>query len=245
MAPPSTTEEEVTAEDEQPTEEEDDSVVFRLENADSAPDEAMRGSMYYDTTLGKVQCFEESGWGACGDAPDTFITISPEYTNAVMNGTDIGIISSDFCSGTLNINDGSDSQPQVCNENETYNFYNWTSEEDSSQTRSIYLTYQLPDNFKKFINESTSVMGRTDSSDASISYQIYRDTDSGLTACGSLITVAEGSQSSWQKGSASAEADPATCAFEAGDSILFRINLTAKSSANAYVSNVNFTFSNN
>lgn len=216
---------------------------LQLSQLDGAPI-AAPGTMYYDTTLGKVQCYEATGWGACGDAPDTFIAISPEYTNAVMNGADIGIISSDFCSGTLGINDGSNSQPTVCGENETYNFYRWTSEEDTDQTRSIYLTYQLPDNFKSFIPSATAIMGRSDSDDAKVSYQVYRDNGTGLLSCGSLVTISTGAQSAWQRGLAGGESDPATCSFEAGDSILFRINLTAKRNANAYVSNVNFIFRN-
>lgn len=218
--------------------------AFRLDNLEEAP-AALPGTMYYDTNLGKVQCYESTGWGACGDAPDTFVTISPEYVNAVMNGTDIGIISSNFCSGTLGINDGSDTQPTVCGPNETYNFYSWTSEEEEDQTRSIYLTYQLPDNFKSFVADSTSIMGRTDSENSKVDYRIYRDNGSGLLECGEDITVSEGWQDSWQKGSATEDSDPSECDFEAGDSILFRINLTAKKATNAYVSNVNFIFRNN
>src|SRR5690606_29446382 len=140
----------------------------------------------------KVQCFESKGWGACGDAPDTFVAISPEYTNAVMNGTDIGIVSSDFCSGTLGINDGSNSQPTVCGPNETYNFYRWTSQEESDQTRSIYLPSQLPDNVKSFIAGSASIMGRTDSDDSNVTYQVYRDNGTALEACGEPIIVSTG-----------------------------------------------------
>lgn len=221
----------------------DDTFPFQLGQSESAP-LASPGTMYYDTTIGKVQCYEESGWGDCGDAPDTFVTISPEYTNAVMNGTDIGIISSDFCSGTLGINDGSNAQPTVCTSDETYNFYRWTTDEETDQTRSIYLTYQLPDNFKEFVEESTSVMGRTDSDNALVDYQVYRDNGVGLLSCGEPITVATGSQTSWQKGSVAGGSDPASCKFEAGDSILFRINLTARNTSNAYVSNVHFIFRN-
>ncbi len=217
---------------------------FRLGQFNAAPI-AEPGTMYYDTTLGKVQCYEENGWGSCSDAPDTFVTISPEYKNAVMNGTDIGIISSDFCSGTLGINDGSGLQPAVCAPTETYNFYRWTTDEQEDQTRSIYLTYQLPDNFKEFISGSTSIMGRTDSDNATVDYQIYRDNGSGLESCGEPIDVSNGLQTNWQKGLALDDSDPADCEFEAGDSILFRINLTAKRAANAYVSNVNFIFRNN
>lgn len=230
-------------------EEPENTAPFQLDHSDSAPtaddDSALLGSMYYDTSIGKVQCYEASGWGACGDAPDTFVTVSPEYTNAVMNGNDIGVISSDICSDTLGINNGSNSQPAVCGTNETYNFYGWTTEEDNNQTRSIYLTYQLPDNFKGFVAGSTSVMGRTDSDNSSVSYQIYRDSEAGLVSCGSLMSIASGSQTSWQRGAASGGNDPSVCNFTAGDSILFRINLTTKDNANAYVSNVNFTFSNN
>ncbi len=201
------------------------------------------GSMYYDTTLGKVQCYEADGWGACSSAPDNFVTISPEYTNAVMNGADRGTISSDLCSDTLNINDGSSGQPNVCATNETYNFYRWTTTETAAQTRSIYVTYQLPASFKEFIANSTSLMGRTDHTNAIVNYQVYRDNDSGLTACGSAVSVSTGAASSWQTGNASGDADPSSCQFQAGDSILFRINLTTTNGTNAYVSNLNFAFS--
>ncbi len=216
---------------------------LQLGQSDTAP-AASPGTMYYDTTLGKVQCLEASGWGNCGDAPDTFMAISPEYKNAVMNGTDIGIISSDFCSGSLGINDGSKGQPVVCAPEETYNFYRWTTDEEEDQTRSIYLTYQLPENFKGFVDGSTAIMGRTDSDNALVDYQVYRDDGNGLLSCGSPVTVSQGFQTNWQKGLATEESDPVNCEFEAGDSILFRINLTAKNTANAYVSNVNFIFRN-
>ena len=217
--------------------------LFQLSQLETAPP-AAPGSMYYDATLGKVQCYEANGWGSCGDAPDTFVAISPEYKNAVMNGTDIGIISSDFCSGSLGINDGSKSQLAVCNNNETFNFYRWTTEETNDQTRSIYLTYQLPENFKSFVAGSASIMGRTDSGDSAVSYQVYRDNGTGLISCGTPIDVSSGVKASWQRGLALDSSDPASCGFEAGDSILFRINLTAKNKANAYVSNVNFIFRN-
>lgn len=223
--------------------------LFTLDKSSSAPtansNDALLGSMYYDTTLGKVQCYEAEGWGSCGASPDTFVTISPEYTNAVMNGNDVGTITSDLCSDTLNINDGSSAQPTICGTNETYNFYKWTSEETDAQTRSIFVTYQLPANFKEFIPGSTSLLGRTDSANSNVTYQIYRDNGSGLTSCGSVIAVSTGAQSTWQQATATTGNDPANCSFEPGDSIFFRINLSAEDDANAYVSNLGFTFSNN
>ncbi len=225
--------------------------LFTLDKAATAPttdnnDDSLLGSMYYDTTLGKLQCFEADGWGECGSSPDIFVTISPEYSNAVKHTSDTGVLTSDICSDALNINDGSSSQPTICGTNETYNFYKWTTAEVTAQTNSIYVTYQLPSTFKKFVADSSSLMGRTDSADSAVSYQIYRNNaTSGLTTCGSSVAVSTGVQTSWQTALATGGADPSACSFAAGDSIVFRVNLTAESNANAYVSSLNFIYSNN
>jgi hypothetical protein len=215
----------------------------RGENAPAAGDDSLLGSMYYDTTLGKVQCYEADGWGSCSSSPDTFVTLSPEYSNAVTNGSGIGQMTSDICSDSLNINDGSSAQPTICGTNETYNFYHWTSPQLTDQTKSIYVTYQLPANFKKFVEGSTSLAGRTDSSDATVNYQVYKNTSTGMIACGTVQQVSTGAQTAWQKKAAADTDDPANCTFTAGDSLVFKINLTASNDANAYVSTLGFAFS--
>lgn len=223
--------------------------LLTLDRGASAPiasdNDALLGSMYYDTSLGKLQCYEADGWGACGSSPDNIVTISPEYNNAVMHGTGIGTMTSDICSDTLNINDGSSGQSTVCGTNETFNFYKWTSPQASAQTYSIYVTYQLPSTFKTFASGQTSIMGRTDSNNATVQYQIYRNSAStGLVTCGSSISVSSGVQSSWKIGTANGAADPSTCGFTAGDSIVFKINMITSQNANAYIGNLNFMFSN-
>ena len=223
--------------------------LLTLDRGASAPiatnNDALLGSMYYDTTLGKLQCYEADGWGACGSSPDNVVTISPEFTNAVMHGTGVGTMTSDICSATLNINDGTSGQATICGTNETYNFYKWTSPQASAQTYSIYVTYQLPSAFKSFASGQTSIMGRTDSGNASVQYQVYRnDPATGLTPCGSSVAVSSGAVATWQTGIATGAADPSTCGFAPGNSIVFKINVTASQNANAYIGNLNFIFSN-
>ena len=227
--------------------------LFTLDRGASAPiaanNDALLGSMYYDTTLGKLQCYEADGWGACGSSPDNIVTISPEYTNAVLHGTGVGTMTSDLCSDTLNINDGSSGQDTICGSNETYNFYKWTSPQTSAQTYSIYVTYQLPSTFKAFQSGATSIMGRTDNGSsggtATVTYQIYRNNSTtGLTSCGSSVSVSTGTVGSWQTGTATGAADPSTCGFAPGDSVVFKIDAVANKNANAYIGNLNFTFSN-
>ena len=225
-----------------------DATLLTLDKGAAAPTatgDAVLGSMYYDTTKGKVQCYEADGWGSCSSSPDNFVTLSPEYTNAVTNGSGVGEMKSDICSDTLNINDGSGGQPTICGTNETYNFYNWTSSEATAQTKDIYVTYQLPANFTGFVEGSTSLVGRTDSDDATVAYRVYKNTAGGLVACGSVITVSNGAQTTWQKVAASGSADPANCNFSANDSIVFKISLSAQSDTNAYASTLSFAFKDN
>lgn len=223
--------------------------LLTLDRATEAPEgenEALLGSMYYDTTLGKVQCYEADGWGSCSDSPDTFVTLSPEYSNAVMNGSGNGQMTSDVCSDELNINDGSEvnnvAQPEVCGENETYNFYKWTSDQTSgAQTKSIFVTYQLPDNFKEIVEGSMSLMARTDSPNSTVSYQVYKNSSTGLQACSATPTVASsGIKTTWQK----SVGDSSNCTFEGGDSIVIKIIMSASHDASAYVSTLNFAYSN-
>jgi hypothetical protein len=226
--------------------------LLTLDKGASAPiasdNDALLGSMYYDTTLGKLQCYEADGWGACGSSPDNVVTISPEYTNAVMHGTGVGTMTSDFCSSAagININDGTSGQPTICGSNETFNFYKWTSPQSTSQTYSIYVTYQLPSTFKEFASGQTSLGGRISSTtNSNVSYQVYRSNPTtGLTACSSPVAINTASPNTWQTLVATGAADPSTCGFIPSDSIVFKINMSANNTANAYVSNLNFTFSN-
>ena len=223
--------------------------LLTLDRSASAPiannNYALLGSMYYDTTLAKLQCYEADGWGACGSSPDNVITIAPEYTNAVLHGTGVGTMTSDLCSSALGINDGSSGQPTICGTNETYNFYKWTSPQLTPQTYSIYVTYQLPSSFKTFSSGQTSLRGRTDSTNSTVAYHLYRNNSViGLVACGGVVTVSTGVQTSWQVATATGTSDPSTCGFSPRDSIVFKIDMTASVNANAYVGNLNFIFSN-
>lgn len=225
----------------------EDTTLFTVDKSAGAPvtgnHEGLLGSIYYDTIVGKLQCYEAQGWGACGASPDSFITLSPEYANAVTHGEGVGTLSSGFCSDTLDINDGSPGQPAICSSSETYNFYQWTSPEVTAQHKSLFVTYQLPENFKEFVGSSTSLMGRTNSDDASVNYHIYKNNGQGLASCGTEVAVSTGNKNAWQKASASGSADPAQCDFSAGDSIVIRINLTAAQNANTYISNLSFAYS--
>jgi hypothetical protein len=224
--------------------------LFTLDRSAGAPiapnNDAYLGSMYYDTSTGRIQCYEADGWGACGAAPDNIVNLNPEYSGAVLNGTGVGTMTADFCAeqaGVLNINTA------LCASGEAKNFYKWTSPQATQQTYSIYVTYQLPATFNGFSSDDTvQLIARVDNTtNASVTYEMFKSTGSAVTQCGSgetnVITGGGGAADTWY--SYGINGNEATgCSFNsssAGNFIIFKINLKANSNANAYVSTLSFT----
>jgi hypothetical protein len=215
--------------------------IFTLDRSAGPPQAAgtgstlnpsMFGSMYFDTSLGRIQCYESSGWGSCGNAPDVSVNLIPEYTGAVLNGTGVGTMIADLCSGSsrLNIN------ATVCGSTEDYNYYRWTSPQATNQTYSVYLRYQLPATFKNFADQNTiTLTARTSSTpDGSVAFTMYKPDG---TLCGTSTTVTS-SANTWQ--TVSLGGDETTCSLAANNIVLFKIDVTARNNAFVYASNLSF-----
>lgn len=223
--------------------------LFTLDRSNGAPiaanNDAYLGSMYYDTSTGRIQCYESTGWGACGAPPDNIVNLNPEYAGAVLNGTGVGTMTADFCSNDAALTVNS----TLCSTGQAKNFYKWTSPQPTAQTYSIYVTYQLPATFNGFANDDTvQLVGRVDStSNASVTYEMYKSTGSTVTQCGSgstnVITGGGGSANTWYSYGVNGN-ESTGCGFNSGSAsnfIIFKINLTAQSNASAYVSTLSFT----
>ncbi|MDO8336340.1 MAG: hypothetical protein Q7T74_06190, partial [Candidatus Saccharibacteria bacterium] len=222
--------------------------LFTLDRSAGAPiaanNDAYLGSMYYDTTTGRIQCYEADGWGACGAAPDNIVNLNPEYAGAVLNGSGVGTMTADFCSDdtALTVNAG------LCDTGEAKNFYKWTSPQATSQTYSIYVTYQLPATFNGFSNDDTvQLTARVDSTaNAEVTYEMYKSTGTAVTQCGTGETdvIAGGGDTADTWHTYGVNGNEATgCSFNsssAGNFVIFKINMKANSNANAYVSTLNF-----
>ncbi|PID31806.1 hypothetical protein CR970_03855, partial [Candidatus Saccharibacteria bacterium] len=221
--------------------------IFTLDQFAGPPmgpgNNAFLGSMYYDTTKGTIQCYQESGWGACGSAPDQIITLTPEYTGAVLNGTGVGTMIADFCGNGAGLNINTSLCASV---GEARNYYRWTSPQPTSQTYSIYVAYRLPSTFKQFVPGTTSLTGQVNhASNAGVSYSIYRKAESGgLTSCSASADVINGGPiNNWI--TTAPTTDPANCSdLQANDTVIFKITTTARSGAYAYIENLTFRYSN-
>ena len=225
--------------------------LFTLDRADTAPiaanNDAYLGSMYYDTTTGRIQCYEADGWGACGSAPDNIVNLNPEYAGAVLNGTGVGTMTADLCadqSGVLQVNaalcDGTGT-PAV----KATNYYKWTSPQASQQTYSIYVSYQLPTTFKGFASDDTvQLTARVDSTtNAAVTYEMFRSEGGTLYKCGTGETAVTTNPNEWQTVGINGN-ESTGCGFSSssgGAYVIFKINVKANSNANAYVSTLSFT----
>jgi hypothetical protein len=196
--------------------------------------------MYYDTSSGRIQCYEADGWGACGSAPDNIVNLNPEYAGAVLNGSGVGTMTADTCGngGGLSLN------TSLCASGEARNFYKWTSPQASDQSYSIYVTYQLPATFKNFASDDTvQLTARRDSSNASVTYDMYKSENGTITQCGTSSTTVTSSDNTWQTVGINGN-ESTSCGFTTSSAsafVIFKVTVTAKSNANAYVGTLSFT----
>ena len=221
--------------------------LFTLDRSSAPPvangNTTYLGSMYYDTTSGRIQCYEADGWGACGSAPNNIIVLTPEYAGAVLNGTGIGTLSADFCANSAALTVGT-----LCSSGISRNFYKWTSPQASMQTYSIYVSYKLPSTFKEFDSSNTITLTwlttSANGTNGYVSYQVFKSTGSAITSCdGSTeTTVSSPSANTWY--TTPFNGDEIACDFNGGDNIIFKINVKAKSNDSVFVENLNFTYLN-
>lgn len=240
--------------------------LFTLDRSSSPPvaagNQTLYGSMYYDTTSGRIQCYQANGWGACGSAPDTYVNLAPEYPNAVLGGsgttgngttssttpTGVGTMTAEFCSNQANL---LVLNASLCGSGQAFNYYHWTSPQATQQTYSIYVTYQLPGGFKKFQSDSTvQLTARVDNTtNAAVTYEMFRNEGGQVYRCydgTNLETPVTTSANTWQ--TVGINGNEATgCGFStssANNFVIFKINMKATSNANAYVGALSFTVSN-
>jgi hypothetical protein len=173
--------------------------------------------------------------------------MTPEYTGAVLNGSGVGTMTSDFCANQTSVL----TVGTLCASGEARNFYKWTSPQPTAQSYGIYVTYRLPSTFKAFQSGTMSLTALVDNTtNAGVSYSVFRKAQGGtITQC-SADTAALGTANTWTPISPTTDITASTCAagganaFVAGDTVIIRITVSAKSNYSAYVENLTFQYSN-
>jgi hypothetical protein len=103
----------------------------------------------------------------------------------------------------------------------------------------MYIRYKLPSNFSQFFDDNTiKLWARRDTSSDSVTYQLYQ---ADGTLCGTGNTTVTSSDDTWQQVSVNGN-EQSTCSFAAGDTITFKISVTAQNGGTAWVGELDFTY---
>ncbi len=152
-------------------------------------------------------------------------TLVPEYAGATLTGnggTNIGTMSSDFCSntGALSIATG------VCSTSgDVHNYYSWTTNQPGAEDYDIYVRYQVPSDFGILPTTGASLtlngwVTSTASSDA-VQLAVFK----GGAACGSAVSAAT-TAGVWTTGSI-IYTGFGGCSIGAGDLLTFQVHVKA------------------
>lgn len=168
--------------------------------------------------------------------PTKRVTFTPEYIGATITAdgsNNLGTMISDFCSGSSkrNINN------TICGATEEYSYYGWTTDQGSAQDYDVYLRYQIPSDFDGFVSDTTLGMygWRTTGSD-SVELALFQEDG---TQCGST-TTASTSNTTWTF--AQLTGNESSCTIDAGDTVLFRVKMTATNGNFARAGDITFQY---
>jgi len=165
----------------------------------------------------------------------------------VLNGgttPGVGTMTADFCSNDTDLSVGN-----LCSPGELRHFYQWTSPQSSLQSYSILVNHKLPSTFRSFADDNTiRLTWLTDSEggeDGTVAYQVFRKASGGgVTSCNGSTESTEPNPTANVWNTTIFAGDELGCGFGPGDSVIFKINVSARNNASVYVENLSFTFSN-
>ena len=116
------------------------------------------------------------------------------------------------------------------------------------------MSYKLPGTFKEFFADDTIKLSgyRDNASDAKLELSVFRSTGAGVGAnlyeCGTKTTIfGSGVANTWVTTSHTGNEKTdgtASCDFQAGEYVIFKIDMTAANNANVYVENLEFRYTN-
>lgn len=195
----------------------------------------VQGTLYIGGSGGNIQ---NNGSGGAlrfyGTAMNSeAVTLSPEFAGGTMTGTGIGTMTSDFCSGSSNLN--IPSSGNICPASENHNYYAWTTTQGSAQTYDIWTKWRVPSNFSEFDTTAAQFYGWRTNSSQTVQVRFYK----GGTQCG---TNSISSNGSWQLASIS---NLSGCTISANDELTIRVTLTATNGSFARMGEIYINYRTN
>jgi hypothetical protein len=183
---------------------------------------------------------ESSGPVYAGTArPARQVSLTPEYSGAVLTGSGSGSMTSDFCEQGVSAAI-TDTNTTYCESGQIHNYYNWTAL-SGSQTYSVYVRWRIPDNFSAWNTDPVQIYGRvSDSTDGAVTATIF-DTASSVENSGG--TAIDGTSNTWTQTTVEALALEGT--YTPGGYMTIKIDLQVTGTDTAQVGEINLHYLSN
>ena len=169
--------------------------------------------------------------------PTVKVTLAAEYSGATFTGdgtSNVGSLSSDFCSNVTNLQINT----ALCASGTAHNYYSWTTSEASAQDYDLYVRYQVPSDYATGSMTNLSITGwGTTTASESVTVALWQD---GQNSACSTSSNAVASNATWS--TATVATPLGSCNFTAGDMVTLRVRLVAANNNVARTGNISFNY---
>lgn len=169
--------------------------------------------------------------------PTAKVTLAAEYPGATFTGdgtSNVGSLSSDFCSNVTNLQINA----AICAAGMAQNFYSWTTSQAGAQDYDLYVRYQVPSDYATGSMTNLSITGwGTSTSSESVTIALWQD---GQTSACSTSSNAVTSNAIWS--TATVASPLGSCNFAAGDMVTLKVRLVAANNNVARAGNISFNY---
>lgn len=169
--------------------------------------------------------------------PTAKVTLAAEYPGATFTGdgtSNVGSLSSDFCSNVTNLQINA----AICAAGMAQNFYSWTTSQAGAQDYDLYVRYQVPSDYATGSMTNLSITGwGTSTSSESVTIALWQD---GQTSACSTSSNAVTSNAIWS--TATVASPLGSCNFAAGDMVTLKVRLAAANNNVARAGNISFNY---
>ncbi|HVX24689.1 MAG TPA: hypothetical protein VG992_05120 [Candidatus Saccharimonadales bacterium] len=171
------------------------------------------------------------------------VTLAPEYPGATLtgngDGSNVGTMTSDFCSTTLHINDSTNGTNVCTTSGDVHNYYSWTTSQGSAQDYDIYVRYQVPSNFNALAASSPLTMygWATNTGTDAVQLSVYQTTGGTTSTCSTNTNVAT-TNTTWTSTSVSF----GSCTITANSVLTFKVHVVAGTGDFARAGEISFNY---
>jgi hypothetical protein len=185
----------------------------------------VNGAMYYNSSIGKMRCYQNGNWGNCSNSFNSRkIYMIPEFAGGTLtaDGTNnSGVMSSDYDS------------------TDRHNYYSWSSSQASLQDYDIVVRNQIPNDYRSGFGTFKVWVYGASTSTANNDVQVTVRDNAG-TACATSVSVLPGTANTWTEQSVTLTG----CSFAANDIITVSFKALSLSNNGVRVGEVSYLYTN-